>query len=110
MTRRLPTLTTACGTVAAASATPAAIVNKLLADRGRPTYSTPAQIADILFDGSARVGLALRVVVSLVLLGALAATLIGIYQTLRGDRGGLELTLSGVYGLLGLIAALTVVM
>jgi hypothetical protein len=33
-----------------------------------------------------------------------------VWQTLRGERGGLELVASGIFGVVGLMAALTVVM
>jgi hypothetical protein len=94
----------------AAVAAPAAIVNKQLARRGHETYSTPAEMAGVLFDGSTRVSMALQVITSLVLLGAVAATLAGVWQLFRGERGGVALTASGFYGVLGLMAALSVVM
>jgi hypothetical protein len=50
------------------------------------------------------------VIAAIVLLGAAAATLVGVWQTLRGERGGLELAASGIFGVVGLMAALTVVM
>jgi hypothetical protein len=91
-------------------AAPAAIVNKQLARRGHETFSTPAEMAGVLFDGSTRVSTALQVITSLVLLGAVAATLGGVWQLVRGERGGVALIASGAYGVLGLIAALSVVM
>jgi hypothetical protein len=94
----------------AAVGAPAAIVNKQLARRGHETFSTPAEMAGALFDGSTRVSTALQVITSLVLLGAVAATLAGVWQLIRGERGGVALTASGAYGVLGLIAALSVVM
>ena len=89
---------------------PGAIVNKLLAERGRRRFATPADMAGALFDGSAKVDLALRVIAALVLLGAAAATVGGVWRIARGADGGLELAASGVFGVLGLMAALTVVM
>lgn len=94
----------------AACATPWAIINKQLAAHDRATFATPADMAGALFDGSSRVTTALQVITALVLLGATAATLAGVCQTLRGERGGVELALSGVFGVVGLMAALTVVM
>jgi hypothetical protein len=94
----------------AALGAPAAIVNKQLARRGHETFSTPAEMAGVLFDGSTRVSTALQVITSLVLLGAVAATLGGVWQLFRGERGGFALTVSGIYGVLGLIATLSVVM
>jgi hypothetical protein len=94
----------------AALAAPAAIVNKQLAKRGHETFSTPAEMAGVLFGGSSRVSTALQVITSLVLLGAVAATLGGVWQLVRGERGGVALTASGAYGVLGLIATLSVVM
>ena len=88
----------------------AAIVNKQLARRGHETFATPAEMAGVLFDGSTRVSTALQVITSLVLLGAVAATLAGVWQLFRGERGGFALTASGTYGVVGLIAALSVVM
>ncbi len=88
----------------------AAIVNKLLAERGRRRFATPADMAGALFDGSAKVDLAFRVMAALVLLGAAAATVGGVWRIARGADGGLELAASGVFGVLGLMAALTVVM
>lgn len=89
---------------------PAAIVNKLLARRGRRTYSTPADMADALFDGSSRVDLAFQVMAAVVLLGAAASTVAGVWRIARGADGGFELAAGGVYGVLGLMAAMTVVM
>lgn len=89
---------------------PAAIINKQLADRGRGTFATPTDIAKELFDGSVAVQTLLGVVVALVLLGAVLATLAGIWQTVRGERGGLELMASGVFGVIVLLAGLSVVM
>jgi hypothetical protein len=89
---------------------PAAIVNKQLARGGHETFSTPAEMAGVLFDGSTRVSTALQVITSLVLLGAVAATLGGVWQLFRGERGGFALTASGIYGVVGLIATLSVVM
>lgn len=89
---------------------PAAIVNKLLAERGRRRFATPADMAGALFEGSAKVDGALRVMAALILLGAAAATVAGVWRIARGADGGLELAASGVFGVLGLMAALTVVM
>ncbi len=89
---------------------PAAIVNKLLAERGRRRFATPADMAGAMFDGSAKVDIALRVIAALVLLGAAAATVGGVWRIARGADGGLELAASGAFGVLGLMAALTVVM
>lgn len=94
----------------AVAGSPSAIVNKQLAKRGHETFATPADMAGALYGGSARVGTALQVVTSIVLLGALAATVAGVWQVARGERGGLALSASGVYGVLGLMAALSVVM
>jgi hypothetical protein len=89
---------------------PAAIINKLLADRGRDTFATPADMARAVFDGSARVDVALRVIAALVLVGAVAATVGGVWRIARGADGGFELAAGGVFGVVGLMAALTVVM
>ena len=97
----------AAGTACAA---PAAIINKQLAARGHRSFGTPADMATALFDGSSKVQTAMQVIAAVVLLGALAATLAGVWQTVRGERGGLELTASGIFGVVGLMAALTVVM
>jgi hypothetical protein len=95
---------------ASAWAVPAAIINKQLAARGHRTFATPADMATALFDGSSKTQAAMQVIAAIVLLGAIAATLAGVWQTLRGERGGLELTASGIFGVVGLMAALTVVM
>jgi hypothetical protein len=89
---------------------PAAIVNKLLESRGRETFTTPAEMARTVFDGSAKVDVAFRVIAALVLLGAAAATVGGVWRMARGADGGVELAASGVFGVLGLMAAMTVVM
>ena len=67
-------------------------------------------MASALFDGSSKAQTGVQVIAAVVLLGAAAATLAGVWQTLRGERGGLELTASGIFGVVGLMAALTVVM
>jgi hypothetical protein len=90
--------------------TPAAIMNKLLAERGHDTFTTPAEIARAVFGGSARVDLAFQVIAAIVVLGAIAATIGGIWRIARGADGGFELAASGVFGVLGLMAAVTVVM
>jgi hypothetical protein len=95
---------------ASACAAPGAIINKQLASRGHRTFGTPADMAAALFDGSSKVETAMQVIAAVVLLGALAATLAGVWQTVRGERGGLELTASGIFGVIGLMAALTVVL
>lgn len=95
---------------AVAAPWPAAIVNKQLSERGRGTFATPAALVDELFDGSARVQTGVAALVALVLLGALLATVLGIWQTLRGERGGFELLSSGVFGVIVLLAGITVVM
>jgi len=95
---------------AAVWAAPAAIINKQLAARGHRTFATPGDMATTLFHGSLRVQTAMQVIAAIVLLGALAATLAGVWQTVRGERGGLELTASGIFGVVGVMAALTVVM
>jgi hypothetical protein len=89
---------------------PAAIVNRLLESRGRETYTTPAEMARAVFDGSWKVEVAFRVIAALVLLGAAAATVGGVWRIARGAEGGFELAASGVFGVLGLTAAMTVVM
>ncbi|MDQ3768235.1 MAG: hypothetical protein M3370_01975 [Actinomycetota bacterium] len=89
---------------------PGAIINKQLADRGRDPFATPADIANALFDGSSTVGTALRVLTALVLLGAVLATVAGIWQVFRGERGGLELAASGVFGVIVLLIGVTVIM
>jgi hypothetical protein len=98
------------GAAIAASEQPAAIVNKLLASRGRETFATPAEMARAVFDGSSKVDVAFQVVAALVLLGAAAATVGGVWRIARGADGGFELAASGVFGVLGLMAAMTVVM
>jgi hypothetical protein len=95
---------------ASVSAAPAAIVNKQLAARGHRTFATPADMATALFSGSSKVATAVQVIAAVVLLGALAAMLAGVWQTLRGERGGVEIAASGIFGVVGLMAALTVVM
>jgi hypothetical protein len=89
---------------------PAAIVNRLLESRGRETFTTPAEMARAVFDGSSKVDVAFRVIAALVLLGAAAATVGGVWRIARGADGGAELAASGVFGVLGLMAAMTVVM
>ena len=98
------------GTWPAVCVQTAAIVNKLLADRGRRTFSTPADMASALFNSSSRVDVAFRVIAAIVLLGAGASTVAGVWRIARGANGGFELAASGVYGVLGLMAAMTVVM
>ena len=100
----------AAAVAASVCAAPAAIVNKQLAARGHRTFATPADMATALFDGSSKVATAVQVIAAVVLLGALAATLAGVWQTLRGERGGVEIAASGIFGVVGLMAALTVVM
>jgi hypothetical protein len=109
---RAPAAWPLAAAVAAASfcAPPAAIINKQLAARGHRTFATPADMATALFDGSSKAETAMQVIAAIVLLGALAATLGGVWQTLRGERGGLELAAGGVFGVVGLMATLTVVM
>jgi hypothetical protein len=109
---RAPAASLLAVAVAAASAcaAPAAIINKQLAARGHRTFATPADMASTLFGGSWKVQTAVQVIAAIVLLGAAAATLVGVWQTLRGERGGLELAASGIFGVVGLMAALTVVM
>jgi hypothetical protein len=109
---RAPAAWLLAAVVAAASAwaAPAAIINKQLAARGHRTFGTPADMATALFDGSSKAQSAMQVIAAIVLLGAIAATLAGVWQTVRGERGGLELTASGVFGVIGLMAALAVVM
>ena len=109
---RAPSAPLGAAGLAAASAwaAPAAIINKQLAARGHRTFATPADMASTLFDGSSNVQTAMEVIAAIVLLGAAAATLVGVWQTLRGERGGLELAASGIFGVVGLMAALTVVM
>jgi hypothetical protein len=98
------------GAVIAASGQPAAIINRLLADRGRETFATPAQMAHAVFDGSSKVDLAFQVIAALVLLAAIAAIVGGVWRIARGSDGGFELAASGVFGVFGLMAAMTVVM
>jgi hypothetical protein len=98
------------GAAIAVSEQPAAIVNKLLASRGRDTFSTPAEMARAVFDGSSKVDAAFQVIAALVLLGAIAATVGGVWRIARGADGGFELAASGIFGVLGLMAAMTVVM
>ena len=100
------------GALAALSlhAAPAAIVNKQLANSGQGTFATPVDLANEIFNGSSKVQAALGVLIALVLLGALAATVAGIWQVFRGQRGGLEVTASGVFGVIVLTVGLGVVM
>jgi hypothetical protein len=109
---RVPAAWLLAAVLAAASAwaEPAAIINKQLAARGHRTFGTPADMATAIFDGSSKARTAMQVIAAIVLLGAIAATLAGVWQTVRGERGGLELTASGVFGVIGLMAALAVVM
>jgi len=94
----------------AAAAPLGAIVNKQLTDRGRGAFATPADVANALFDGSSKVATALSALAALVLLGAVLATVAGIWQVFRGERGGLELAASGVFGVIVLTVGVTVVM
>ena len=88
----------------------AAVVNSQLARRGRRTFSTPGEMADALFGTSSKVDTAFRVLASLVLLGAAATLVSGVWQTVRGERGGVDRVAGGVFGVVGLMAALAVVM
>ena len=110
MTRLLPSSLALLASLLVCGEQPAAIVNKLLADRGRDTFATPADMARAVFDGSARVDAALRVIAAIVLVGAVAATVGGVWRIARGAYGGFELAASGVFGVVGLMAAMTVVM
>jgi hypothetical protein len=98
------------GSLIAACEAPAAIINKLLANRGRDTFATPADMARAVFDGSSKVDVAFQIIAALVLLGAIAATVGGVWRIARGADGGFELAASGIFGVLGLMAAMTVVM
>ncbi len=89
---------------------PWAIVNKQLAQHDRQTFANPADMASAIFDDSSKIQTAMQVVVALVLLGAMGVTVSGVWQVMRGDRGGLEMVGGGVFGLVGLMAAMTVVM
>ncbi len=89
---------------------PAAVINKQLAERGHRTFGTPADLASSLFSGSSHVATAMQVVTAFVLLCVAVAAIAGVWRMLRGDRGGVELAASGIFGLLGLIAAVTVIM
>lgn len=89
---------------------PAAIVNTELGRRSHRTYSSPMDIARSIFDSSSKVDTAMKAIIAAVLLGAATVTLAGIWQTIRGERNGLSLAGSGVFGLIGLLAALSVVM
>ena len=108
--RALSALVLVAATKVAVAATPAAVINSQLARRGRRTFSTPGEMADTLFGASGRVDTAFRVIAALVLLGAAAALVSGVWRTARGQRGGVELAASGVFGVVGLMAALAVVM
>ena len=68
-------------------------------------FSFGARVTDV-----SRIATVLEVMTAFVLLGALVTLLVGIGQMLRGSRGGLELVGSGAFGLIGLIAAMTVIM
>jgi hypothetical protein len=50
------------------------------------------------------------VIAALVLLAAIAAIVGGVWRIARGSDGGFEIAASGVFGVLGLMAAMTVVM
>lgn len=89
---------------------PAAVINKALADRGHGTFATPADLVNNLFSGSTHVATGMQVITAFVLLAALLAVIAGVWRIVRGDRGGVEVTASGIFGLVGLIAAITVVM
>jgi hypothetical protein len=96
--------------VAASVTSSAAVINSQLARRGRPTFSTPGEMAGAVFGESSRVDTAFRVLAAAVLLGAAAALVSGVWLTLRGERGGVERAAGGVFGVVGLMAALGVVM
>jgi hypothetical protein len=103
-------LLTAAAPITAPATSSAAVINSQLARRGRRTFSTPGDMADALFGSSSRVDTAFRVLAAVVLLGAAAALVSGVWQTLRGERGGVERMAGGVFGVIGLMAALAVVM
>ena len=98
------------GALALVWAGPAAIINKQLSAAGHRTFGSFGELAATLFDGSGRVSTAATAISAFVVLAAIGATVAGVWQIMRGDRGGLELAASGVFGVLGLMAALTVVM
>lgn len=109
--RVMRTLLLAGGALAGASVlAPAAVINKTLAQRGHRTYATPADLANNLFSGSTHVSTAMQVITAFVLLLVFVAMIAGMWRMLQGDRGGVELTASGIFGLLGLVAAITVIM
>ena len=110
MTKPLTQLVLFGQSTAMCGMSPAAILNKKLAERGRETFATPGEMAGSLFGGSAKANTALSVISALVLLGAAAVTVAGVWQIVRGERGGLELAASGVFGLVALMAAMAVVM
>ncbi len=96
--------------VGASTDAPEAVINKQLKERGHGTFATPADLVSSLFSGSTHVATAMQVITAFVLLAVFGAAIAGMWRILRGDRGGVELTASGIFGLLGLIAAITVVM
>ena len=96
--------------VATSATSAAAVINSQLAQRGRRTFSTPGEMADAVFGSSSKVDTAFRVLAAVVLLGAAATLVSGVWQTLRGERGGVERMAGGVFGVMGLMAALAVVM
>jgi hypothetical protein len=110
VTRLSPSTLVLAGMVIALWQQPAAIINKLLADHGRDTFATPADMARTVFSGSSNVDVAFQVIAAVVLLGAVAAIVAGVWRIARGADGGFELAASGVFGMLGLMAAMTVVM
>ncbi len=88
---------------------PAAIINKQMSRVNHGSFDNPADMVSVIFNNGSRVRTAMSAVIAVVLLGAGAATLAGVWQTVRGERGGVSLTLSGIYGILGLMAALAVI-
>ena len=88
---------------------PAAIINKQMSRLNHGTFDNPADMVTEIFNGASRVQTAMRAMTAVVILGAGATLLAGVWQTIKGERGGLSLTMSGIYGLLGLMAALAVI-
>ena len=111
--RRPPSISLAAAALAlVAAAQPAAIVNKATASAGRRDlrFANPTEMAGELFGRSFNSHRTLSLIVAAVLLGALMALIVGMWRTLRGDREGVDIMLSGVYGLVGIMVAIGVVM
>jgi hypothetical protein len=99
--------------VSAGCSHPEAVVNKISTHAGRGAFQSVGGFIRAIFDDpvdQAHAFMLLTAVVAAMFLAAIVTVGLGALQAVRGDRGGSDVMVGGVYGLIALLVMFAVIL